>query len=79
MIKNRSMIVLEILIKTSKINYQFKAILNVKNYNFDSDTYLDINEFQALLKSLFSYNGNSYYLSKTKILNMYEHFMNKLV
>lgn len=44
--------------------------------NFDATKtgFLNLAEFENLLKALFSYNGNSYFISKEKINKMFDYF-----
>jgi hypothetical protein len=40
----------------------------------NSDNALDLNEFELLLKSLFSFSGNAYFMQKPKIKAMFNYF-----
>ena len=44
------------------------------HFDKNKDKCLDLSEFENLLKSLFSYNGNSYFISKDKIKKMFNYF-----
>ena len=45
-----------------------------QDFLFLRDGALDINEFEQMLKSLFSFYGNSYFISKAKIKSMFNFF-----
>lgn len=44
------------------------------HFDTNKDKCLDLGEFENLLKSLFSYNGNSYFISKDKVKKMFNYF-----
>ena len=43
-------------------------------FDKNNDKFLDLSEFEDLLKSLFSYNGNTYFISKDKVKKMFNFF-----
>ena len=46
-------------------------------YIYLRDSYLELDEFDALIKCLFSFNGNSYFMSRRKLRNMFNFYKNK--
>ncbi|CAF0792607.1 unnamed protein product [Brachionus calyciflorus] len=46
----------------------------LRNFDKDKDQALDLNEFEQLLKSLFSFKGNSYFMQIPKIKTMFNFF-----
>lgn len=52
-----------------------KSIREVfEHFDNNNDEFIDLSEFEDLLKSLFSYNGNSYFISKEKMKKMFNYF-----
>ncbi|CAF0835368.1 unnamed protein product [Brachionus calyciflorus] len=64
------------------LKYRNETLFNDKNsivqclkyFDKDNDQSLDLNEFEQLLKSLFSHNGNSYQIEMAKIKAMFDFF-----
>ena len=71
-----------ILIKTSTLinSKQIQVAANIRVlFICLSDSYLELDEFEALMKCLFSFNGNSYFMSRRKLRNMFNFYKNKEV
>lgn len=53
--------------------FTYLLIIDLSFFLF-SDQALDLNEFEQLLKSLFSFSGDSYYIQKPRIKAMFNYF-----
>jgi hypothetical protein len=52
--------------------YYFQVLINW--INFFSDEFIDLEEFEGIMKSLFSCNGKPYSIAKEKIEQIFSHF-----
>jgi len=48
-----------------------------KYFDTDKDDDIDVNEFEGILKVLFSFNGNAYSIPKSRVTNMFTYFDSK--